>query len=203
MLELGCGFGRSLPILSELSKKVTAVDISAEMIRIAKKNVKAKNVDFLVSPSESLPFCDEKYNTVICFAAFDAMYQKEALSEINRISKKGSRVLITGKNDNYADDDKEAMLAELAARSKGHPNYFTNVKKLVKSMNNFGFIIEFERYFARRGDFGEMCSKEKMPDRFYEYLFILKKIGTCKVPKDTVIANHFSKTYTRKVSSFK
>ena len=134
VLELGCGFGRSLPILCELSKQVTAVDISAEMIKIAKKSAKAENIDFFVSQSESLPFCDEKYDTVICFAAFDAMYQKEALTEINRIAKKGSRVLITGKNDNYADDDEEAMLAELAARSKGHPNYFTDVKKLIKSM---------------------------------------------------------------------
>ena len=74
------------------------------------------------------------------------MYQTEALIEINRICKKGARVLITGKNDNYCDNDKLAMEAEIGARKKGHPNYFTDVRKLLKNINKFGFRIDIQKF---------------------------------------------------------
>ncbi len=201
ILELGCGFGRSLPILCDLAKHVTAVDISSEMIKVARDQVKNKNIDFYVSPSECLPFNDQKYDVIVCFAAFDAMYQKDALEEINRIARQGARILITGKNDNYDDDDDDAILAEVGARSKGHPNYFTDVKKLVQNIEEFGFEIEIERYFQKRGDFGSVRAKNTIPVRFYEYLFILKKVGGCKFSGDIIIANDISKTYIRKNKS--
>ena len=44
VLEIGCGFGRSLPILSNLCLKVYATDISEKMIAVAKEqNIESKN----------------------------------------------------------------------------------------------------------------------------------------------------------------
>jgi ubiquinone/menaquinone biosynthesis C-methylase UbiE len=177
VMELGCGFGRSLPLLCELAGKVAAVDISKEMIRYAQEFCRNKNVGFYVSPGEDLPFPDESFDAIVCFASFDAMYQAETLMEINRIGKVGARVLITGKNDNYHRDDNEALVAEKAAREKKHPNYFTNTEKLIGNLDYFGFMLDTQRYFLRRGDFmkGISAGETVKPDRFYEYLFVLKK----------------------------
>tara|TARA_B110000008_G_C16961726_1_gene560420 strand:+ start:997 stop:1803 length:807 start_codon:yes stop_codon:yes gene_type:complete len=200
VLELGCGFGRSLNLLSGLSKKVTAVDISQEMIDASKKNVINDNIEFYVSPSETLPMRNNTYDVVICFAAFDAMYQQEAIVEINRVSKIGARILLTGKNDNYYDDDSDALEAEIGARSKGHPNYFTDVTKLIESLSNFGFDIIDSKYFHRRGDFSANSFDQKKPDFFYEFLFVLKKHKSSSITSDLLLSNKSSKTYERSIS---
>jgi ubiquinone/menaquinone biosynthesis C-methylase UbiE len=196
LLEIGCGFGRSLPELCRIAKKVTASDISESMISSSKEN-KERNLEFAVTESENMPFSSNYYNVVICFAAFDAMYQTKALIEINRVCKIGGRVLITGKSDCYFINDRCAIEAEIGARKKGHPNYFTDVRKLVNHINDFGFTIESERYFLRRGDFSNNNFCNSIQDNFYEYLFILKKVKKSKISKNIKISNFTSKTYRK------
>ena len=198
VLEIACGFGRALSTLCDLAKHVTATDISKEMITVAKKENNIENISFYTSPSESMPFDDNVYNSIICFAAFDAMYQEETLIEMNRVCKLGGKVLITGKNDNYFDDDKLALDAEIGARNKNHPNYFTDVLKLTQNIKQFGFAIDVQRYYSRRGDFGSAKYQRKMPDKFYEYLFVLRKISETNVSENNKISNASSKTYIRR-----
>jgi ubiquinone/menaquinone biosynthesis C-methylase UbiE len=197
VLELGCGFGRSLPMLCKAALEVTAVDISKEMVNAAKEFCKEKNVIFNISPSENMPFPDETFDVIVCFAAFDAMYQSETLVEINRVSKMGARVLITGKNDNYFDDDIAAHEAEVGARAKGHPNFFTDVKKLMQNLAKFGFCAEVQKYYLRRGDFANNTTTSTMPEMFYEYLLVLNKINKSSLDGDFPFADRVSKSFAR------
>ena len=199
VLELGCGFGRSLPVLCKIALEVAAVDISKEMIKTAREFCQEKNISFHVSQSEDLPFSDESFGAVVCFAAFDAMYQAEALIEMNRVSRTGARVLITAKNDDYYDDDSVALEAEIGARAKRHPNYFTDVDKLIKNIHKLGFDIQTQKYYLRRGDFAKQIAKEERPRMFYEYLIVLKKVKTWsrRECEDLVISGKISKTYAR------
>jgi ubiquinone/menaquinone biosynthesis C-methylase UbiE len=197
VLELGCGFGRSLPLLGDAALHVTAVDISKEMISEAKKATTATNITFHVSPSETLPLSDGMFDVVVCFAAFDAMYQAEALVEMNRVSRIGARILVTGKNDDYYDDDTAALDAEVGARVKHHPNYFTDVKKLTGNIERFGFRVESQRYYHKRGDFGRGVSDDTMPERYYEYLLVLGKVAECDQTSPLSISDRVSKTYSR------
>lgn len=198
VLELGCGFGRSLPVLCQAARYVAAVDISKEMIRAARESCEEKNVSFHVSPSENLPFADDSFDAVVCFAAFDAMYQSEALREMNRVSRPGARVLITGKNVDYFDDDSAALAAETGARAKKHPNYFTDVSLLTGNLNKFGFEIQAQKYFLRRGDFANGAAREEKPEKFYEYLLVLKKMRASNAGDDLAISSDISKTYARR-----
>jgi ubiquinone/menaquinone biosynthesis C-methylase UbiE len=198
LLEIGCGFGRSLSFLSNCAKHVTAVDISKEMINIARESNDEKNISYHVSPSEDLPFKDQVYDIVICFASFDAMYQKEALIEMNRILKLGGKVLITGKNDNYKNDDVEAYNAEVGARKKNHPNYFTDVLKLTKNIKNFGFKINIQKFYQYRGDFSSNKVKNIIPKFFYEFLLIIQKTSETQVRINDEISSAFSRTFLRK-----
>jgi SAM-dependent methyltransferase len=194
VLELACGFGRSLPVLSRIAAEVFAVDISEQMIEAARRDFSATNISFHVSPSEALPFDDEKFDRIVCFAAFDAMFQTEALVEMHRVCKKGGRLLLTGKNDSYHLDDHRAYEAELGARGKGHPNYFTNVKKLLGDLDRFGLVLVAAKYYERRGDFTEGLATAEMPPLFYEYLMVLEKIGPCEKNLDNDYSSAFSKT---------
>ena len=194
VLELACGFGRSLPVLSRIAAEVSAVDISEQMIEAARRDFSATNISFHVSPSEVLPFDDEKFDRIVCFAAFDAMFQTEALVEMHRVCKKGGRLLLTGKNDSYHLDDHRAYEAELGARGKGHPNYFTNVKKLLDDLKRFGLALVVVKYYERRGDFTEGLATTEMPLHFYEYLMVLEKNGPCEQNFDTDYSSAFSKT---------
>lgn len=203
VLELGCGFGRSLPTLSAMAAEVSAVDISEQMIRAAQEACTAPNVHFYVSPSEALPLPSGAFERVVCFAAFDAMYQTEALVEMHRVTADGGKILITGKNDNYRPDDIKALEAEAGARGKGHPNYFTDVVALLKHIDRFGFAVEKRRFFERRGDFSDDQGKELPPPHFYEYLLVLKKTGECDPPQDIAFCNAMSRTFANQASKAK
>lgn len=197
VLEIGCGFGRSLNTLAYMAKDVCATDISEQMINAAKQACSEENVSFYVCPSEDLPFPDARFDVVVCFAAFDAMYQTEALIEMNRVSRPGAKLLLTGKNDDYHDGDKAALAAEQGARNKGHPNYFTDVKKLMDMMGCFGFKVEVQKFYRRRGDFSDGKASVEMPKRFYEYMFVLSKVSACTVGLSESISDKVSKTYFR------
>lgn len=197
VLELGCGFGRSLPYLSGLADHVCAVDISAEMISMAKNTYSSiRNLSFYVSAGENLPF-EKKFDKAICFGVFDAMYQTETIYEINRVLNVGGSLLLTGKNDSYFEDDSLALAAEMGAREKGHPNFFTNVSYFEENMNEFGFEIVHKKYFLRRGDFVVGKFDTQRPKKFYEYMLVLRKIVDKKPSSEFCISDKFSKTWSR------
>ena len=179
VLEMGCGFGRSIPFLYQITQSIDAIDISEAMIDLARKEyAKYQGVNFRVCEAESTPFEAGRFARVICFGVLDALYQKEALIEMNRILASRGRVLITGKNDLYFEDDEKALVAERNARAKGHPNYFTDVAILLQNIHQFGFNTVSQRFFPRRGDTALNRFVHEKPERFYEYALILEKQTT-------------------------
>lgn len=198
VLEVGCGFGRSLPFLSSLSKEVYAADISSQMVDAARKYCQDfSNIRYLVSEAEKMDLQSGMIDHVSCFAVFDALHQREALCEMNRILADSGKALITGKNDNYNDQDIKALEAEEGARGKAHPNFFTDLSALIANLEEFGFKLEMVRFFRYRGDFAKNIYELEMPDKFYEYMLILEKTGCAKAGTRFEISSPYSKTYRR------
>lgn len=198
VLEVGCGFGRSLPYLASKVQKVIGVDISSQMILESKKlTSEFKNIVLMVSESESMKIDSNSISKVVCFAAFDAMYQKEALLEFNRVCKINGKILITGKNNFFKNDDINALNAEIGAKEKNHPNFFTDVKSFLKHISLFGFKVIHQEFYLKRGDFAVDRNQKNFVDNFYEYTFVLKKINSISVNKDLIpiISNEHSKNY--------
>ena len=85
------------------------------------------------------------------------------------------KLFISGKNFNYFENDEQALIAEVAARKKGHPNFFTETKSMIDQiiLNNNVLIDQY--FFERRGDFEKFNYKKEIPERFYEYLLIFRK----------------------------
>ncbi len=73
ILDIGCGTGIFTELLREKfqNAEISAFDISQEMIEIAKKKLKGKQIKFFVSDAEKIPFKNnEKFNLISSNASF-------------------------------------------------------------------------------------------------------------------------------------
>lgn len=194
LLDYGCGFGRFYTWFSQKCVYF-GIDISEAMIRECISRYPEAKDSFLVAEGEKLPFRDGYFNVIICNGVFDACYQEKALSEMLRTLADEGYLLISGKNYNYFEDDKEAIIAEENARKKGHPNYFTNVKSMLSQIDN-NVTITTEKYALRRGDYAKNIFQTTLPDVFYEYVLILRKKRKEKIVFET-FSDEYSLTYRK------
>jgi len=66
-LEIGCGTGKNTEWLLTKGHQITAIDLSEEMLAIAKKKISNNNVQFIrVDINESWTFTNEKFDLVVC-----------------------------------------------------------------------------------------------------------------------------------------
>ncbi len=177
VLEVGCAWGRMFPLYLAHGLKLSAVDISAAMVGAAKERW-AGHADIesiQESPAETLPFADATFDNLACIATFDATFQDRALHEFLRVTKPGARIFFTGKNDHYHDDDRAALDAEIGARRKQHPNFFTDTRRMVGLLQAQGHSVDAVLCFPRRGDFARAAHVTPPPERFYEYMIVLTR----------------------------
>lgn len=199
ILDYGCGFGRLVPFFLEKKLDYRGIDISEAMISECKKNYKDIAERFSVAEGERLPFDDCTFDKIVCYGVFDACYQEQALLEMFRVLKPEGSLLLTGKNTNYYQDDEQAYIAEEAARAKGHPNYFTDVRKMTESLaeSDCG-NLKGQRYFLRRGDTGKELFVEEMPEQFYEWQIVITKLKD--INQIQKFSDAYSETWKRKKS---
>jgi len=174
LLEVGCGWGRLFDFYSP-DLEVYAIDISMKMVEKAEDNRTDNVIQVLQAEAEEIPFFTNMFDYVICIATFDTTNQEKALSEMLRVLKIGGKLLVTGKNNNYFKDDKEAYEAEKGARKKGHPNFFTDIIELKKQLKQKKHKIISEYYFLKKGDFAERLFVKYIPLEFYEYFLVIEK----------------------------
>lgn len=198
LLDYGCGFGRFYEYFRDKKQDYFGMDISQAMIDETVKRYPELKDKVQVSEGEHLPYQDESFDKIICQGVFDACYQNQALSEMLRVAKLGGCLYITGKNNNYFDDDELALVAERNARRKGHPNFFTDVHKMRQMLLDMGDTILSEEYTLRRGDWVEQREVGKIPEKFYEWRLYIRKDSkfdsTTGLP---VFSDAYSETWKR------
>ena len=179
VLEVGCGFGRLFPFFLDHDLDIYGIDISEKMIFQAKKLwTNEQDVKLLeVSTAEKMPFNDCTIDNVACIATFDATYQNISLSEMIRVCSMGGNIYLSGKNNKYLKNDDKALEAEINARKKQHPNYFTDVKKMISLVHKTGCMrLEKSFFFEKRGDSTLNKYSNKELASYYDYFLIFKKI---------------------------
>ena len=91
VLDLGCGSGPLTQLCSQKvgdNGKVIAVDFSIQELELAKKRVKATNVNFLCEPAHQISISDSSVDVVLCHLALALMQPLEpVIKEIRRILK--------------------------------------------------------------------------------------------------------------------
>jgi ubiquinone/menaquinone biosynthesis C-methylase UbiE len=93
VLDVGCGSGWATRLLADyaFNGRVTGIDISDEMVRLARGSSKSHaNVDYEVASAEQLPFADNEFTHA--FSMESLYYYRDipkALAEIYRVLKTG------------------------------------------------------------------------------------------------------------------
>ena len=117
IVDVGCGSGGPLQFLSTRGAKVIAVDVSAEVIEIAKSAVENQGgvVELRVAHTQALPVPDDFATRVICMEVLEHVDDPSfSLSEMYRIGKSGALYLLTVPDSN----------AERIIGAVGGPTYF-------------------------------------------------------------------------------
>ncbi len=93
VLDVACGTGDMAVSLVERGCTVTGVDISEEMLAIARQ--KAPMVTFMIVDAEHLPFPDASFDAVTCaFGVRNFVHLEQGLSEMLRVLKPGGQLVI-------------------------------------------------------------------------------------------------------------
>ena len=199
-LDLGCSIGRMYEALAEYSDEIYGVDIdpyAVEQARLKPYKIVRQG------SGEATGFPTGFFDFVFCWAVFDVVDHIQGLAEMNRVLKSGGKLLITGKNDNYFDDDILAYKAEKNAFIKGFPNRFTDLTAVLENFQNLGFKLDKLLLFPRRGNMGslqliEQRYKNQVESHAYEYLIFCQKTGEHDADAlvNVTLEHQFSKTAT-------
>ncbi|MDR2835506.1 MAG: class I SAM-dependent methyltransferase [Bacteroidales bacterium] len=98
-LDVGCGTGIQSLRLAKLGYKVIGIDISENLVNIAKQKLKNSGIDdaeFYLINAESIPFEDNFFDVVNCCGPTLPFIEKwqQTLSEISRVLKPNGKFLL-------------------------------------------------------------------------------------------------------------
>lgn len=94
-LEIGCGIGAFSRLLAERAERVTALDLSPNMIETAKNLSKSyPNIDFQIADVLQTDFADEHFDAIVSIATFHHLPLDEVLPKLKKALKTGGKLLI-------------------------------------------------------------------------------------------------------------
>lgn len=98
MLDIGTGTGRIAQLMSPAAAHVTAIDKSAEMLRIARarlQDLPADGLDLVHGDFTALPFAQGRFDTVLFHHVLHfAQDPAAALAEAARVTRAGGRIAV-------------------------------------------------------------------------------------------------------------
>src|SRR6202158_4494491 len=98
VLELGCGTGYFTRELARSGADIVAIDVSPELLEIAKANCSTPNVRYDVHNAYELSYPDRVFNSVVGSSVLHHLEIEEALREIYRVLKPGGTIYFTEPN---------------------------------------------------------------------------------------------------------
>ena len=107
VLDLGCGFGRVLPQLSQNSGKLFGVDNSFSSLKLALETIKGiSNCYIVANNAAQMGFSDNVFDVVACIqngiSAFH-VDKRQLIRECLRVTKPGGTVLFSTYSDKFWD----------------------------------------------------------------------------------------------------
>ncbi len=104
VLDLGCGTGMLFRLLSERADFVVGIDLSREMLRLAKLKANER-VALVQADADSLPFVDESFDAVVSMTMLQNVPDPAVtLKEIARVLRKGGLAIITSLKHRHSAD---------------------------------------------------------------------------------------------------
>ena len=126
LLDVACGAGALVVDVAPHVERAVGVDISEGMLELARERLavagdasRPANVDFVLAPSDALPFEDASFTALVCTTALHHFPDPQAsIDEMARVLEPGGRVVI----GDMARDALTTKLADPLMRrfEKGH-----------------------------------------------------------------------------------
>jgi len=98
LLELGCGTGYFTKEIAKTNANIVAIDISPELLTVAKNNVACTNVSFRIENAYNMTFEDNQFDFVLGSSVLHHLDINKALSEVYRVLKKDGIIAFTEPN---------------------------------------------------------------------------------------------------------
>ena len=98
VLEIGCGTGYFTREIVKTGALVTAIDISPELLDIAKQEITANNVQFMLDNAYELSFDDNAFDSVVGSSVLHHLEPEKAIREFFRVLKPGGSFYFTEPN---------------------------------------------------------------------------------------------------------
>lgn len=97
VLEYGCGDGKNTLLLARRGAKVKALDISPELIRVARRRLSDNHittgVEFIVGSAHDLPLPDASVDVIFGMAILHHLDLNSSRREVMRVLRKGGRAI--------------------------------------------------------------------------------------------------------------
>ena len=188
ILEIGCGTGGNLSMLSSLGK-LTAVEMDLKASEVAKrKNIhKTNDIKVLVgSLPNNMPTIENKFDLICMFDVLEHIQEdKEALIKIKSYLKESGRLIITvpayqwlyGHHDEYLHHKRRYSKKELI-KAAIHSGYKIN---RITYFNTILFPIAlvvrvYEKIKGKNFEKGSINKQGKWSNEILRYLFEIEKI---------------------------
>lgn len=98
VLELGCGTGLFTSELVKSGANITAIDISPDLLELARRDVRATNVRFLRENAYATSFADDQFDRVVGSSVLHHLEPDQVLAEMFRVLKPGGSLSFTEPN---------------------------------------------------------------------------------------------------------
>ena len=98
VLELGCGTGYFTRELARSRADIVAIDVSPELLELARANYSAPNVRYEIQNASALSYPDAVFDSVVGSSVLHHLEIEEALREIHRVLKAGGTIYFTEPN---------------------------------------------------------------------------------------------------------
>ena len=98
ILEIGCGTGYFTRELTQRGADIVAIDVSPDLLEIAKAKYSAPNVRYEIQNACALTYADAMFDSVVGSSILHHLEIEEALREIYRVLKPGGTIYFTEPN---------------------------------------------------------------------------------------------------------
>ena len=152
VLDVGCGSGAFIMPISKVGVKVSGIDYSDSLIKLAKRVMPLG--DFKVAEANHIPFENEQFDVVLSHSIFQYFpsteYAQKVISEISRVLAKKGKAAILDIND----AQKKEQFFEIRMGNIGkeqyqdkyyaYPHRFYQKEWFLDSFNDLGLKVSIE-----------------------------------------------------------
>jgi ArsR family transcriptional regulator len=137
LLDVGTGTGRMAELFAPRAERITAIDKSPEMLRIARarlQNLPADQIELVQGDFLALPFDSESFDTVLFHQVLHYAQEPDAvLSEAARVTRGGGRIAIV----DFAAHDREELRSVHAHARLGFSD-----EQMLAAFSEAGFVSD-------------------------------------------------------------